>query len=76
MKTVNYTRVEKPGSTTLCSMEFERNAVILDFGKKQGGKLKLGRDFLADAVEYYLLYAINIGLEKRCPSKKVRRKKR
>lgn len=78
MKTVQYKRIERPGTKTLCTMEFNKDATItLNFGKKDGGKLKLPSDFLADAVEYYLEFAIGLALKeiKGCPSKKTFRKK-
>jgi len=73
MKTVKYKRIEKPGCVTLCTMDFVKGPeVILDFGKKDGGKLKLGIDFIADSIEHYLTYVIKKGLL--CPSKKAPRK--
>lgn len=75
MKIVEYTRVSKPNSKILCTMEFEQGQVILDFGKKHGGKLELGMDFLADSVEYYLSHIIKLKLEEKCRSRKARRKK-
>ena len=64
MKTVEYTRIEKPGTKTLCTMQFNKDATVtLDFGKKDGGKFKLPKAFLADAVEHYLTYAIKKGLK-------------
>lgn len=76
MKTVEYKRVSKPNSKTLCTMKLPKNtAVILHFGKN-GGKLKLPEDFIADAIEYYLEYAITIALkETSCHSKKAQAKK-
>lgn len=70
MKTVKYERVEKIGSE-LCTMEFAEGPIlILDFGKEHGGKLKLPVDFIADAVEHYLLYAIDAGLKEYNATKK------
>lgn len=82
MKTIPYTRVNKPDTVALCSMHFNKNATVtLDFGKKQGGKLKLPIDFLADSIEHYLNYVLEIALdeikgEKGCRSKKAQAKKR
>lgn len=78
MKTVEYKRVSKPNSKTLCTMQLPKNAeVILDFDKKNGGKLKLPEAFIADAIEHYLEYAITIALkEASCHSKKAQAKKR
>lgn len=69
MKTVDYKRVEKPGTVSLCTMNFNKDATItLGFGKKHGGNLKLPADFLADAVEHYLNYVIELALkEMPCP---------
>jgi hypothetical protein len=73
MKIVNYKRVEKPGAKTLCIMDFVKGpAVILDFGKKDGGKLKLGTDFIADAIEHYLTYAIKRGLKEHAAQKRIK----
>lgn len=75
MKIVNYKRIEKPGTASLCTMDFNKDSTVtLDFGKKDGGKLKLPTDFLADAVEYYLTHIITLGVQK-CRSKKALRKK-
>ncbi len=78
MKTVEYTRAEKPGTVSLCEMKFNKDATVtLAFGKKHGGSLKLPANFLADAIEHYLNYVIELALkEMPCPSKKVPRKKR
>lgn len=74
MKTVKYERIEKEGSE-LCTMEFGKGpTVTLDFGKKDGGKLKLPTDFIADAVEHYPLYAINKGLKEYKDATKKRKK--
>lgn len=71
MKVVKYTRVEKPGHVTLCAMDFVKGpSVILDFGKKDGGKLKLGTDFIADSIEHYLTYIIEKGLKNAPKSRK------
>ena len=77
MKTVYYTRTEKPGTVSLCEMKFNKDATVtLAFGKKHGGNLKLPKAFVADAVEHYLNYVIELALkEMQCPSKKARRKK-
>lgn len=65
--------MEKPGTVDLCSMEFNKDATVtLDFGKKQGGKMKLPKAFLADSIEHYLTHIIKVGL---CHSKKVKAKK-
>jgi hypothetical protein len=78
MKTMKYERVDKPGTVDFCSMEFNKDATVtLDFGKKDGGKLKLPTDFLADAIEHYITHIITLDLkEMPCPSKKVHRKRR
>jgi len=75
MKVVEYKRIEKYGTTSLCTMKFSKDSVVLDFGKKNGGKLKLPLDFLADSVEHYLTYIIETALKEiPCPSKRVPRK--
>jgi hypothetical protein len=64
MKTVEYKRVDKPGTVSLCEMSFNKDATVtLKFGKKHGGSLKLPTDFIADAVEHYLNYVVEIGLK-------------
>lgn len=64
MKTLEYKRIHKSGHKKFCTMEFnEAHTVVLDFGKKYGGKLKLPTAFLADAVEHYLTHVIKLGLK-------------
>lgn len=78
MKTVPYERVKRPGTVSLCTMNFNKDSTVtLGFGKEHGGNLKLPVDFLADAVEHYLNYIMEKGLkELPCLLKKEPRKKR
>ena len=58
-----YKRVEKPGHKHFATMTFKSGpSVILDFGKDEG-KLKFPVDFIADAVEHYLSYLIQLALK-------------
>ena len=77
MKTVEYTRTEKPGTVSLCDMKFNKDATVtLAFGKKHGGSLKLPTAFVADAIEHYLNCVIELARkEMPCPSKKAHQKK-
>jgi hypothetical protein len=77
MKTVSYTRVARPGTVSLCEMQFNKDATVtLKFGKKHGGNLKLPSAFLADSIEHYLNHLVEVALkEMSCPSKKVPQKK-
>ena len=48
----------------MATMEFKEGPkVILDFGKKGGGKLQFGVDFITDAIEHYLTHIITEGLK-------------
>jgi hypothetical protein len=79
MKTIKYERIEKPGTVKFCSMWIAEDPQIsLEFD--DGETVKLNQDFVADAIEHYLTYAISLGLKefkrrKKCLSKKGPQKK-
>lgn len=70
MKTVYTERSIRPGTVSLATMKFSKGpTVILDFGD---GKLKFGTEFICDAIEHYLEFAIDLGLKeyKNAPKKR------